>query len=61
MFTYVLPRSIASRVISTHTPSIAFRDLPPNTARICYADERALFISAQLSSDAAKACERFGY
>ena len=32
-----------------HTPSIAFRHLPPNSARFSYAAEGALFISAQLS------------
>ena len=31
------------------TPSIAFRHLPPNSCRISYATEGALFISAQLS------------
>ena len=35
-----------------HTPSIAFRHLPPNSARFSYATEGALFISAQLSTDA---------
>ena len=35
-----------------HTPSTAFRHLPPNSARFGYATERALFISAQLSTDA---------
>ena len=35
-----------------YTPSIAFRHLPPSSARIGYATERALFISAQLSTDA---------
>ena len=35
----------------THTPSIAFRHLPPNSARIAYATEGALFISAQASID----------
>ena len=35
-----------------HTPSIAFRHLPPNFARFSYATEGALFISAQLSTDA---------
>ena len=36
----------------THTPTIAFRHLPPNSARFSYATEGALFISAQLSTDA---------
>ena len=36
----------------THTPSIAFRHLPPNSARIGYATEGALFTSSQLSTDA---------
>ena len=34
-----------------HTPGIAFRYLPPDSARIGYATEGALFISAQLSTD----------
>ena len=34
-----------------HTPSLAFRHLPPNSARFGYATEGTLFISAQLSSD----------
>ena len=38
-----------------HTPSIAFRHLPPNSARFGYASEGALFISAQLSTDAVSA------
>ena len=39
----------------THTPSIAFRHLPPNSARFSYATEGALFISTQLSSEAVSA------
>ena len=38
-----------------HTPSIAFRHPPPNSTRFSYATEGALFISAQLSSDAVSA------
>ena len=45
-------------LISTHTPSIAFRHLPPNSARFSYATEGALFISAQLSSDAVSALRK---
>ena len=41
--------------LSLHTPSTAFRHLPPNSARFRYATEGALFISAQLSSDAVSA------
>ena len=41
-----------------HTPSIAFRHLPPNSARFSYATEGALFISAQLSSDAVSALRK---
>ena len=44
-----------------HTPSIAFRHFPPNSARSGYATEGALFISAQLSTDAVSALRRFGY
>ena len=43
-----------------HTPSVAFRHLPPNSARFSYATEGAFFISAQLSSDAVSALEMFG-
>ena len=35
-----------------HTPSITFQHLPPNSAGFGYATEGALFISAQLSTDA---------
>ena len=41
-----------------HTPSIAFRHLPPNSARFSYATEGALFICAQLSSDAVSALRK---
>ena len=44
--------------IQTHTPSIAFRFLPPNPDRFGYATEGALFISAQLSSDAVSALRK---
>ena len=40
------------------TPSIAFRHLPPNSARFSYATEGALFISAQLSTDAVSALRK---
>ena len=39
--------------VCRHTPSIAFRHLLPNSARFSYATEGALFISPQLSTDAA--------
>ena len=42
----------------THTPSSAFRHLPLNSARFSYATEVALFISAQLSSDAVSALRK---
>ena len=41
-----------------HTPSIAFRHLPPISARFGYATEGALFISAQLSTDAVSAVRK---
>ena len=41
--------------IRPHTPSCAFRHLPPNSARFSYATEGALFISAHLSTDAVSA------
>ena len=34
-----------------HSDTIAFRLLPPNSARFSYATEWALFISAQLSTE----------
>ena len=37
-----------------HTLSIAFQHLPPNSSRNGYATERALFISAQLFTNALK-------
>ena len=45
-------------VCMCHTPSIAFRHLPPNSARFSYAIEGALFISAQLSTDAVSALRK---
>ena len=44
-----------ARGLDRHTPSIAFRHLPPNSARFSYATKGALFISAQLSTDAVSA------
>ena len=41
-----------------HTPSTAFRHLPPNSARFGYAAEGVLFISAQLSTDAFSALRK---
>ena len=38
-----------------HTPSTAFRHLPPSTARFSYSTEGAFFISVQLSTDAVSA------
>ena len=62
------PRSLLAltaeaRVVKTgqrngHTPSITFRHLPPNSARFGYATEGALFISAQLSTDAVSALRK---
>ena len=43
-----------------HTLSSAFRHLPPNSARFSYATEGALFISAQLSTDAVSALRKVG-
>ena len=40
-----------------HTLNIAFRHLPPNSARFGYATKGALFISAQLSTDAVSALQ----
>ena len=45
-------RGCSNRQASWHTPSIAFRHLPPNSARPGYATYGELFISAQLSNDA---------
>ena len=45
-------RNVPQSEASIYTPSIAFRHLPPDSARIGYATEGALFISAQLSTDA---------
>ena len=45
-------------LVQTHTPSTAFRHLPPNSARFSYVTEGALFISAQLSTDAVSALRK---
>ena len=42
----------------THTLSLAFQHLPPNSAKYSYATEGALFISAQLSTDAVSAHQK---
>ena len=48
-----------SLFVHSHTPSTAFRHLPPNSARFGYATEGALdFISAQLSSDEVSALRK---
>ena len=44
--------------LTTQTTSIAFRHLPPNSARSGYATEGALFISAELSTDAVGALRK---
>ena len=51
-------REVTERHTPSHTPSIAFRHLPPNFARFSYATERALFISAQLSTNAVSALRK---
>ena len=43
---------------SANAPSIAFRNLFPNSARTGYATEGKLFISAQLSADAVSALRK---
>ena len=43
---------------SAHTPSIAFRHLPPNSSGFGYATEGAFFTSAQLSTDAVGALRK---
>ena len=42
---------IKHQLIKSHTPSITFQHLPPNSARSGYAAEGALFISTQLSTN----------
>ena len=44
--------------LAAHTPSITFRHLPPDTGRFSYAIEGALFISAQLPTDAVSALRK---
>ena len=52
-----VPKSDA-RNVATHTPSIAFRHLPPNSARTSYATEGTLSISTQLSIDVVSALRK---
>ena len=54
-------RPVKSRRLNVHprhTPSIDFRHLPPNSARIGYASKGALFISTQLSTDTVSALRK---
>ena len=48
----------SSALGAAHTPIIASRHLPPNSARFSYGTEGALFISAQLSTDAVSALRK---
>ena len=52
----LLPGISAKALLSvdgvSHTPSITFLNLPPNSARFSYATEAALFISVQQSTNA---------
>ena len=50
-----VPESGTRSVLHGHTLRIAFWHLPANSARFSYNTEGALFISAQLSSDAVSA------
>ena len=43
---------------TNHTSSIAFQHIPPNSARFGYATEWALFIPAQLSTDAVSGLQK---
>ena len=52
------PEREREREREPHTLSIAFRYLPPNSARFSYATDGALFISAQLSSDSISALRK---
>ena len=58
----LLPGISAKALLSvdgvSHTPSITFRHLPPNSARFSYATEGALFPSMQLSADAVSALRK---
>ena len=53
-----VPECGAWSVGEGYTPSIAFRHLPPNSARFGYATEGPFFISAQLSTDAVSALRK---
>ena len=48
---------VVSHTLS-HTPTVSFRHVPPNSARIGYATERALFLSARLATDAVSALRK---
>ena len=54
----VVTRAQAARQDRPHTPSTAFRQLPPNSTIFGYATEGALFISAQLSIGAVRALRK---
>ena len=52
------PLCCVHSLVCTDAPGTAFRHLPPNSARFGYATEGALFISAQLSTDAVSALQK---
>ena len=54
----ILNIKLQFRHTHTHSLNIAFRHFPPNSARIGYTTEGALFISAQLSTDAVSALRK---
>ena len=55
---YLSERGLLLGHTPSRTPNTAFRHLPPNSARFGYITEGALFISAQLSSDAVSALRK---
>ena len=54
MLLYSMWPGLNASDVSHHTPSLAFRHLPPNSARSGYVTEGALFISVQLPADAVR-------
>ena len=49
---------VMTKLLFEHTPSTTFQHLPPNSAGIGYATERACFISVHLSTDAVSALQK---
>ena len=57
-YSHVSTQTAIGRALTASVDALAFRHLPPNSARFGYATEGAFFISAQLFTDAVSALRK---